>query len=117
MFVFAAGPILASPVEFQLLSHAYDYPPTFTVTCISRAFPPTRLEWTLNGSPLDLSSNSFSSSQQMRDASSSTYYNILTVSGASEGQYSCSVANDRGINTAGLTVNGRKLGFVLRKPF
>ena len=108
MFGFAAGRTIASPVEFQLLSHASAYPPIFTLTCISTAFPPTTLEWSLNGSPLDLSSNSFSSSQQMRDASSSTYYNILTVSGASVGRYSCSVANDRGTNSANITVNGRK---------
>ena len=116
LFSFSAGPVIASPVKFQLLSHAHDYPPTFTVTCISSAFPPTRLEWSLNGSPLDLSSNNFSSSQQMRNATSSTYYNILTVSGASVGQYSCSVANDRGTNSANTTVNGRKW-FVIRIYF
>ena len=108
---FVAGPTIPSPVEYRLLSHPYAYPPIFTVTCISTTFPPTTLEWRLNGSPLDLSSNTFSSSQQLRDAASSTYHNILTVSGASVGQYSCSVSNDRGANAANITVNGRKFTF------
>lgn len=99
---------------FRLLSHAYDYPPTFSITCISTAFPPTTLEWRLNGSIL---SNSFSSSKQLRDAVSSTYYNILTVNGASVGQYSCSVANDRGTNSANITVNGRYFVFCYQIVF
>ena len=108
-FLLAAGPVLASPVEFSLLSHFYDYPPTFSINCISTAFPPAQLRWRLNGSPLDTSASiSFSSSQQLRDAVTSTYHNILTVSGAIGGQYSCSVSNDRGTNSANITVNGRK---------
>ena len=103
----ADGPIVATSA-FHLLSHDHHYPPTFTLTCTTMAFPPTTLTWTLNGSSLDLSTNnSFSSAQQLRDARSSTYDNILTVSGAEVGDYNCSVSNDRGARSANITVKGR----------
>ena len=97
---------MAAPVEFQLLSGVYEYPPTFIINCSSTVSPPTTLEWTFNGLPVDLTSSSFSSSQQLRNAVSSTYDNILTVAGARAGQYSCSVSNDRGAYSGNITVEG-----------
>eukprot|EP00731_Ephydatia_muelleri_P019044 Em0011g1084a len=80
------GPNITGGVQFQLLTPTNVDPPVFQLTCTSTSSPPTDVLWTTNGSPV-----SNTSSQIVTDRPTSTYNNILTVTGRAYGMYTCTV--------------------------
>jgi len=102
---FPGGPVLETLVGFHLLTALSSHPPSFTLNCTSSHSPPTMVTWTRNGETLT-SSSPYSISRVLKNAVSTTYNSLLTVQGSLEGEYSCAVANDRGSNSATLTVVG-----------
>ncbi|KAL5486525.1 hypothetical protein EMCRGX_G019016 [Ephydatia muelleri] len=80
------GPNIIGGVQFQLLTPTNVDPPVFQLTCTSTSSPPTDVLWTTNGSPV-----SNTSSQIVTNRTTSTYNNILTVTGRAYGMYTCTV--------------------------
>ena len=101
----SGGPVLETPVRFHLLTALSTRPPSFTLNCTSSHSPPTTVTWTRNGETLN-SNSPYSISRVLKNATSTTYNSLLTVQGSLEGEYSCTVANDRGSHSADLNVVG-----------
>ena len=74
-------------VQFQLLTPTNVDPPVFQLTCISTSSPPTTVQWTINGSPV----NGGNYASFVTDRPTSTYNNTLTVTGRTPGMYTCTV--------------------------
>ncbi|KAL5486530.1 hypothetical protein EMCRGX_G019023 [Ephydatia muelleri] len=96
------GPNITGGVQFQLLTPTNVDPPVFQLTCTSTSSPPTDVLWTTDGSPV---SNTFS--QILTDRPTSTYNNILTVTGRAYGMYSCTVTTTCSPVCGGFTFNPR----------
>ena len=103
----SGGPVLETPVGFHLLTALSFQPPSFVLNCTTTHTPPTTVTWTRNGGTLDSNSPLYSMSQVLRNATSTTYNNLLTVQGSREGEYSCTVSNDRGSLSANFSVVGK----------
>ena len=84
------GPNITGGVQFQLLTPTNVDPPVFQLTCTSTSSPPTTVQWTIDGSQVK-GGNYTSSDQIVTDGPTSTYNNILTVTGRSPGMYTCNV--------------------------
>eukprot|EP00731_Ephydatia_muelleri_P018991 Em0011g1031a len=96
------GPNITGGVQFQLLTPTNVDPPVFQLTCTSTSSPPTDVLWTTDGSPV---SNTFS--QILTDRPTSTYNNILTVTGRAYGMYTCTVTTTCSPVCGGFTFNPR----------
>eukprot|EP00731_Ephydatia_muelleri_P019017 Em0011g1057a len=98
------GPNITGDVQFQLLTPTNVDPPVFQLTCTSTSSPPTDVLWTTNGSPV-----SNTSSQIVTDRPTSTYNNILTVTGRAYGMYTCTVTTTCSpvCGATGFTLNPR----------
>ena len=83
------GPNITGGVQFQLLTPTNVDPPVFQLTCTSTSSPPTTVQWTINGSPVN--GGNYASSQIVTDRPTSTYNNTLTVTGRAPGMYTCNV--------------------------
>ena len=83
------GPNITAGVQFQLLTPTNVDPPVFQLTCTSTSSPPTNVQWTINGSPVN--GGNYASSQIVTDRPTSTYNNTLTVTGRAPGMYTCTV--------------------------
>ena len=83
------GPNITGGVQFQLLTPTNVDPPMFQLTCTSTSSPPTTVQWTINGSPVN--GGNYASSQIVTDRPTSTYNNTLTVTGRAPGMYTCTV--------------------------
>eukprot|EP00731_Ephydatia_muelleri_P019006 Em0011g1046a len=96
------GPNITGGVQFQRLTPTNVDPPVFQLTCTSTSSPPTDVLWTTNGSPV-----SNTSSQIVTDRPTSTYNNILTVTGRAYGMYKCTVTTTCSPVCGGFTLNPR----------
>ena len=74
----------------------------FTLTCVSTGGPATTVTWTRDGVVA-----TGVPSQTVVDQETSTYNNILTVTGRLPGMYNCRVENDRGFDAEARTVTGK----------
>ena len=78
----------------------------FTLTCTSTGGPATTVTWTRDGDTVSSDSNHVLE-QFVTDQASSTYSNVLTVTGREPGNYQSTVANARGNATSqSLTIKG-----------
>ena len=59
----------------------------FHLTCTSISSPPTTVQWTIDGIPVN--GSDYSSSQIVIDGLTATYNNTLTVTGRAPGMYTC----------------------------
>ena len=77
---------------FTLDSEVSEDPPEFTLTCVSRGGPSTRVVWRRDGK--EITENSTYSTSQIIVATSSTtvYNNTLRVRGREGGVYRCTVS-------------------------
>ncbi|KAL5486528.1 hypothetical protein EMCRGX_G019020 [Ephydatia muelleri] len=96
------GPNITGIVQFQLLTPTNVDPPVFQLTSTSTSSPPTDVLWTTNGSPV--SNISF---QIVTDRPTSTYNNIMTVTGRAYGMYTCTVTTTCSPVCGGFTLNPR----------
>ena len=85
-------------LSFTLDSEVSEDPPEFTLTCVSRGGPATRVVWRRDG--MEITENStYSTSQIIVDTSSTTVYNnTLRVRGREGGVYRCAVSNSRSLS-------------------
>ena len=83
------GPNITGGVQFQLLTPTNVDPPVFQLTCTSTSSPPTTVQWTINGIPVN--GGNYASSQTVTHGPTSTYNNTLTVTGRAPGMYTCTV--------------------------
>lgn len=103
--IIAVGPVVKRPVMFQLLSFPTVYPPTFSINCTTIMFPPTTISWFLDQSLFDVRGMN-SAYQNVRNALTTTYDSVLTVSGGQAGTYRCTASNSRGSDSAEIFVDG-----------
>ena len=82
---------------FTLDSEVSEDPPEFTLTCVSKGGPATRVVWRRNG--METTENStYSTSQIIVDTSrNAVYNNTLRVRGREGGVYRCTVSNSRSL--------------------
>ena len=83
------GPNITGGVQFQLLTPTNVDPPVFQLTCTSTSSPPTTVQWTINGIPVN--GGNYTSSQIVTDQPTSTCKNTLTVTGRAPGMYTCTI--------------------------
>ena len=107
------GPVVRDPIAFTLQTDLLSPTPSFSLNCTSHSFPPTELSWSRDEQPLPLREAPYQSSQQLCDALSTTYDNLLTVTGSLPGLYSCTAANERGSQSNTLNVTSELLGFLI----
>ena len=107
------GPNITGGVQFQLLTPTNVDPPVFQLTCTSTSSPPTTVQWTFNGSPVN-----GGTSQIVTDGPTSTYNNTLTVTGRSPGMYTCNVTTTCSpvCGATGFTLNPRSTTTSLNVP-
>ena len=98
------GPVVLETISFTLLTDLSSSPPSYSLNCTTQSFPPTEVSWSRDGQPLPLSGETYQSSQQLRDALSTTYDNFLTVNGSLPGLYNCMATNERGSQSTMLDV-------------
>ncbi len=102
--------LVVEVLYFAILSHSA--PPTITnltfvpdsstLTCTSTGSPATNVTWLKDGSPLTVDGNGYSMEQVVTERPTSTYDNVLTISGASVsvvGNYTCIVTNALGTDS------------------
>ena len=88
---------------FTLDSEVSEDPPQFTLTCVSKGGPATRVVWRRDGKEITENST-YSASQIIVDTSSiSVYNNTLRVRGREGGVYRCAVSNRQSLSP-GVTV-------------
>ena len=99
---------MVSSVQFQLTSELNATTPTFTLTCTSIGGSATTVSWTVNNSAVTEDSGHNITSQVLTDAETATYNHTLTVTGRLEGQYECTVSNNKPSSSSGtLAVVGK----------
>ena len=83
---------------FTLDSEVSEDPPEFTLTCVSKGGPATRVVWRRDG--MEITDNSaYSTSQIIVDTSRlAVYNNTLRVRGREEGVYRCTVSNSQSLS-------------------
>ena len=90
---------------FTLDSEVSEDPPQFTLTCVSKGGPATRVVWRRDGKEITENST-YSTSQIIVNTSSiPVYNNTLRVRGREGGVYRCTVSNSRSDITAQLQVS------------
>ena len=90
---------------FTLDSEVSEDPPEFTLTCVSKGGPATRVVWSRDGKEITENST-YSTSQIIVDTSSTTVYNnTLRVRGREGGVYMCTVSNRQNSITVRLQVS------------
>ena len=93
---------------FTLDSEVSEDPPQFTLTCVSKGGPATRVVWRRDGKEITENST-YSTSQIIVDTSSiPVYNNTLRVRGREGGVYRCAVSNSQSLSstiTAKLTLS------------
>ena len=83
---------------FTLDSEVSEDPPEFTLTCVSKGGPATRVVWRRDGKEITENST-YSTSQIIVDTSSTTVYNnTLRVRGREGGVYRCTVSNSLSVS-------------------
>ena len=80
------GPNITGGVQFQLLTPTNVNPLVFQLTCTSTSSPPTTVQWTIDGYPVNGGNYTI-----VTDRPTSTYNNTLTVTGRAPGMYTCTV--------------------------
>ena len=86
---------LPVPVTIISLENSRTFGSTFTLNCSSTGSPATTVTWTMDGETLS-NNNTYQMMQLLRDATTATYDNLLTVNVQpqySVGTYTCSVDN------------------------
>ena len=87
---------LSSGIQFQLQSDVQANIPTFTLFVESTGGPLTDIEWSLDGTKLNiLNISSFSLMSVLRDAETATYRLFLRVEGRLTGLYRVLVSNNK----------------------
>ena len=82
---------------FTLDSEVSEDPPQFTLTCVSKGGPATRVVWRRDGKEITENST-YSTSQIIVDTSSIIVYNnTLRVRGREGGVYMCTVSNSQSL--------------------
>ena len=94
-----AGALFNPPkLYFTLDSEVNEDPPEFTLTCVSKGGPATRVVWRRDGKEITENST-YSTSQIIVDTSSTTVYNnTLRVRGREGGVYRCNVSNSQSLS-------------------
>ena len=93
---------MVSSVQFQLTSELNAPTLTFTLTCISTGGPATTVSWTVDNSAVTEDSAHNITSQILIDPVTATYIHTLTVTGRLQGEYECSVSNNKPSSSSGL---------------
>ena len=84
---------------FTLDSEVSEDPPQFTLTCVSKGGPATRVVWRRDGKEITENST-YSTSQIIVNASSiPVYNNTLKVRGREGGVYKCTVSNSQSLSS------------------
>eukprot|EP00731_Ephydatia_muelleri_P002805 Em0001g2805a len=83
------GPTIPDKIQLSLLTAPAVDPPVFQLNCTSTRSPATIVKWTINGSTAE--GGRFASYQILKDPVSSTYENILVVTGNVFGLFVCNV--------------------------
>lgn len=95
------GPVLLSPVVFQLLTAYSQSPPVFSLTVNSTSSPPTTVVWTRNGLPPSNSTRSLT----LTSGVAANYTEALVVTGAGfGGVYQCNASNVAGSSVVSITI-------------
>ncbi|KAL5479762.1 hypothetical protein EMCRGX_G023335 [Ephydatia muelleri] len=99
------GPNITKGVQFKLLTPTNVDPPVFQLTCTSTGSPSTDVQWTINSSVVIISSTT--QPKMVTNRATSTYNNILTVTGRAYGMYTCRVTTSCSPVCGGFTLNPR----------
>lgn len=102
-FGFAASPWLNTDVVFN--SESTPDLVAFTLTCTSTGFPPTFVTWSRDGQVIS-DDNIHDIYQQLLDARTSTFDNVLRVTARQGGVYRCLVGNTGGSNFREIEIRG-----------
>ena len=106
MLYSSGTPGIIDAIQFSLQSDFTAYLPVFTLTCISTGGPATTVTWTRDGATVSYD-DSHTLMQTVTDQATSTYSNVLTVTGREPGNYQCTVANERGNSSSEMmTIHG-----------
>ena len=94
------GPILSnSPVATPSVTNL-TYNSERTLTCVSTGSPATTVSWTKDGYKLNVDGTTYRMAQTVEDRTTSTYENVLALSGDDAGVYRCTVVNALGGSSA-----------------
>ena len=105
-FHLTSGALEVTSLQFQLTSELNATTPTFTLTCTSTGGPATTVSWTVNNHTVTEDSAHNITSQILTDPETATYNHTLTVTGRLEGQYECTVSNNKSSSNRSLMVVG-----------
>ena len=95
------GPILSnSPVATPSVTNLTYNSERRTLTCVSTGSPATTVSWTKDGDKLTVDGTTYRMTQTVEDRTTSTYENVLALSGDDAGVYKCTVVNALGASTA-----------------
>ena len=109
----STGDVVVSSVQFQLTSALNATAPTFTLTCTSTGGPATTVSWTVNNSAVTEDGTHNITSQILTDAVNATYIHTLAVTGRLQGEYQCSVSNNKPSSSSGmLAVVGKNYNYL-----
>ena len=71
-----------------------------TLTCVSTGSPPTTVSWSKDGYKLTVDGTTYRMTQTVEDRTTSTYENVLALSGDDTGVYKCTVVSALGTSSA-----------------
>ena len=96
-----AGDVTIDSMQMTVDSDLYGESPQFTVTCISTGGPATNVTWSRNSNEVVMGMT------VLNNTVTAQYTHKLTVTGRQEGQYQCTVSNEKpSTATANFTVQG-----------
>ena len=96
-----AGDVTLDRMQLTVESDLNGESPQFTLTCISTGGPATNVTWTRN------STEELMGMTVLNNTVTAQYTHKLTVTGRQEGQYQCTVSNEKpSTATANFTVQG-----------
>lgn len=102
-------PQISLPLGLQ-----YTAPPSFVLNCSSSGSPATHVTWNRDGA--ELTHEDYPQTQKLRDKTSATYDNLLTVTDGKAGVYECRVENSRGFSLpASIAYIGKLCDIVSKK--
>ena len=97
------GPKLSnSPVATPSVANLTYNSERRTLTCVSTGSPATTVSWTKDGDKLTVDGTTYRMTQTVEDRTTSTYENVLALSGDDTGVYKCTVVNALGGSSAGI---------------
>ena len=109
----AGIPVISAAITFSLIE---PLSPQFTLTCVSTDGPAMAVTWARDGTAVYYD-ESHMLTQTVTDQFNIAYSNVLTVTGREPGNYTCSVANERGnASSQILTVEGKNCVFGCYTP-